>query len=124
MRREEGANTMSLDGKEPNATWPNPHERDSAVEQAHSLDANGLAPDAQQQQIQDARLAAEPVDHRPFASGEIGDRYGGEDCPYATDADAAEFEPQAAPGSAPSELVHQLWRYFALSLGPLLFGGR
>src|SRR3954464_10048180 len=103
---------MSLDGKEPDATWRNPHERDSTVEQAHSLDANGLEPEAQQQ-IQDAQLAEPPVDHLPFTGGEVDNEYG-EDYSYVIDPDSDQFEQQAEPASNPSELVHQLWHYFTL----------
>ncbi|GHO92891.1 hypothetical protein KSF_029390 [Reticulibacter mediterranei] len=113
---------MSLDGKEPDATWPNPHERDSAIEQAHSLDANDLEPEAQQQQIQDAQLAEQPVDHLPFTSSEVGNEYD-EDYSYVIDPDSDQFEQQAEPASNPSELLHQLWHYFTLILAPLLFGG-
>lgn len=113
---------MSLDGKEPGATWPNPHERDSAVEQAHSLDANDLAPEVQQH-MQEAQLDEQPVDHLPFTNGEVDSGYDEEDYPYATDADSEQFDQQAEPASNPSELAHQLWHYFTLILAPLLFGG-
>jgi regulator of protease activity HflC (stomatin/prohibitin superfamily) len=108
---------MSLDGKEPGATWPNPQEQDSAVEQAHSLDANSVASEAQPE----VQLDEQAVDHLPFTEGEIDSNYD-EGYPYATDPDSEQFDQQAEPASNPSELVHQLWHYCTLILAPLLFG--
>jgi regulator of protease activity HflC (stomatin/prohibitin superfamily) len=113
---------MSSDGKEPGATWKNPQRRDSTVEHTHPLNAEGFVPEAQQQDMQEEQIIAQPVDDLPFRSGGMDNGYD-DDYSYAdADVDSEQFG-QAEAASNPSELLHQLWHYFTLIVLPLLFGG-